>query len=429
MNRPLRIHVCIDQPLRDEQASGLVRSWVHFWGEAARHDDLDVTGHTVGDRRRTRVVAPNVRVREHPSFLSPTRWLDSLGLETPTQVGLFPYHPTLAAELARADVLHTTYTYLSFAMTALAVSRRRRIPLVNSLQTHVPLHSEIYAHRFAELVFGRTPLRGLLVDRRGFARPLRAGFERQLRWYLARCNRVLVSAPADAARVPGGMPTDRVSLLGRGIDKGRFHPGRRDRRWLRERFGVAEDEPVVLFVGRIMPEKNVLTLARALARLREGGERFTLLLCGRGSQQEEVARLLGDRAVLAGVQPHDALGRIYASCDVFAFPSTTEMYANVVVEAMCSGVPPVVSGREGASQHVDRPGENGLVVDADEPGPWAEAIRRLLGDRSLRRRMGAAARARIERDYGGWGEVFDRVLKPAWLAAAAEGRPPRRPWS
>lgn len=409
---PLRVHLCVDQTFREKATSGLVRTWACLLPEAARHADVDVTAHFVGVEGRSRELAPNVRVREHAPPPPTTEWVERLGLRVPTSAGLFPYQATLAKELAAADVVHTTYTMMSFALTAVAVARRRGIPLVHSHQTQVPQHAEAYVKDAAVRLLGG--------HGQSLARLVRRALEAQARWYFRRCSRILISAPADYAKLPAGFPAERVAYLARGIDTSVFHPARRDRARLRARFGIAEDEPVVLFVGKLMPDKNVMTLAHALAALAARGERFTLVLCGEGEQRREIEALLGPRVLSIGVQHHDALPWIYASADVFAFPSTAEVYAQVVVEAMCSGLATLVSGQEGASQHIAAPGTDGVVVDQDEPAAWAHALSNVLRNPQLRDRIGAAARARIESSAMDWAAIFDRVVKPCWLAAARE---------
>lgn len=413
---PLRVHLCIDHPFAEEQTSGLVKTWARLLPEAARHPDVDVTAHVIGEEGRTRSLADNVRLHEHTAPAPTTAWVERLGVRVPIRASLLPFQPSLARALAEADVLHTTYTMTSFGLTAAAVARWYGTPLVHSHQTQVPQHAEAYVQDAITRLFGGRR-RGAIV-----ARSIRRLLERQARWYFRQCNRILVSAPGDYAKLPAGYPAERVSYLGRGIDTAAFHPSHRDRARLRARFGIAEDEPVILFVGKVMPDKNVLTLARALAELAADGERFTLLLCGDGAQLAEVQALLGPRVVAAGIQRHDTLPWIYASADLFAFPSTAEVYANVVVEAMCSGLPAIVSAREGSSQHIALPGREGIVVDDDRPAAWASALRDLLRDPEPRRRIGAAARAHVEASAMDWDAIFDRTVKPCWVAAARDAR-------
>lgn len=417
MTRPLRVHLCVDQTYAEAATSGLVRTWACLLPEAARHADLDVTAHFVGAEGRSRALASNVRVHEHAPTPPTTAWVERLGLRVPTSAGLFPYQATLAKELADADLVHTTYTMMSFALTAVTIARRRGIPLVHSHQTQVPQHAEAYVKDAVERLLGRGGA--------SIGRLVRRALEAQARWYFRRCSRIFLSAPADYAKLPLGFPSDRVAYLARGIDTRVFSPAHRDRARLRAQLGIAEDEPVVLFVGKLMPDKNVMTLAHALAELAAAGERFTLLLCGEGGQRGEIEELLGPRVIAIGNQRHDTLPWIYASADVFAFPSTAEVYAQVVVEAMCSGLATVVSVQEGACQHISRPGCDGVVVEDDNSTTWAHALAVLLRDPQQRQRIGAAARARIECSALDWAAIFDRVVKPCWLDAAREQNPRR----
>jgi glycosyltransferase involved in cell wall biosynthesis len=138
--------------------------------------------------------------------------------------------------------------------------------------------------------------------------------------------------------------------------------------------------------------------------------------------------------VLAGFQPHDVLRRIYASSDVFAFPSATECFANVVVEAMASGLPVLVSDGGGARQHVACSGSDGVIVSERTGEAWAAMIRDLVGDEARRAAIGRRARERVVARYPSWKAVMAEVVRPGWLSAAAawhvrRSQPlARRPW-
>lgn len=414
----LRVHVLIDQEISDASKSGLVRCWMQCLPELARHDELDVTLHGVGQVSRTHALARNARIVEHRTGVVSTALLRAIGLEAPVRTGLLPFHRGVARAIADADVLHTTYTMLPFALTAAWVAARRGIPLTSSLHTHVPLHAEVYAQDFARIVFGRTPLAPALVARGGFARTIRRAIERETSWYLRRCAHVFVSEPPDVEPLPAGIAPERVSLLGRGVDTDVLSIEQRDPGWLRLRFGIPAGRAIVLFVGRIAPEKNVLVIARAVAELAARGRDVALLLCGEGPQREAVARLLGERAIFAGVLPHGDLARVYASSDVFGFPSTTEMFANVVMEAMSCGLPPVVNAAGGSRQHLETPGEDGIVLTTDEPAAWADALDTLLCHPARRARMSEAARTTALRRSRSWGDVVDSTIVPVWAGVA-----------
>lgn len=399
--RPLRVHVCIDQELADAPQSGLLRTWVELWRAACHHPEFDITGHTLGSELRVDEWSPNVRVIQHPVPPVSTAVLNRLGLSTPATVGLWPKHRGLAQALDGADVIHSTHTLFSFAMTALRVARRRRVPLTASLQTLVPQHAEIYA-------------RG--VGGAAFARRVRGALEAQARWYFSHCSRVLLSSEPDHRSLPRSFPERAVVRLSRGIDRDRFHPELRDEAWLDATFGVKQ-RPVLLYVGKVRPEKNVLTLGHALKALADEGHPFTFLVCGEGDQLAELKALLGERLVACGVQPHEVLRRIYASSGLLVFPSTTESYGQVIMEAMCSGLPAMVSAIGGSAQHIDSDGIEGVLVASDDPRDWSQALRPLLHELPRLRWMGQAARRRAEATYRTWPEIFEHTVGPVWRDA------------
>jgi glycosyltransferase involved in cell wall biosynthesis len=432
--RPRRIHVCIDQEIGAAKATGLVRTWLNILREAPGHEDLDLTLHAPASVARVQSIASNARIVEHAVRFRLRRWLERRGVESAVPWIVGPYLPSLARELAAADVIQTTSTHLALSMTGWLVARRRGIPLVNALQTDAPAYAEIDARTLARHVL-RGPLRRRLApDPAACGRYARRAVERQIAWYLRACALTFVSAPTQTHYMSLAGPAARAAFLPRGIDARQFAPIHRDRSWLAQRYGIARDEPVVLYVGRLGAEKSPTLLAQALQRLAARGERFTLLVCGNGPERAEIADLLPGRAIFAGFQPHDTLRKIYASSDLFAFPSATECFANVVVEAMSSGLPTLVSALGGARQHVASSDQDGVVVATQTVEDWAAAIRALLRDDARRAQIGQRARARILDHYPSWATVMAEAVKPGWIAAAATPRPaPRvqrlaRPW-
>ena len=132
--------------------------------------------------------------------------------------------------------------------------------------------------------------------------------------------------------------------------------------------------------------------------------------------------LLGDRATLPGNLPQSELAWIYASADVFVFPSTTEVSPNVVLEAKASGLPVVVAADHGGGQFVACSGEDGIVLTEMDAASWAQAIAPLVVDETRRAEIGRQARQWIEREWPDWGEVLERDLLAAWHEAARNGR-------
>jgi glycosyltransferase involved in cell wall biosynthesis len=146
------------------------------------------------------------------------------------------------------------------------------------------------------------------------------------------------------------------------------------------------------------------------------------LVAGDGHERGSIAALLGDRATLPGNLPQGELAWIYASADVFVFPSTTEVSPNVVLEAKASGLPVVVAADHGGGLFVARSGEDGIVLSDMGAASWAEAIAPLVLDETRRAEIGRQARRWIEREWPDWSEVLERDLMAAWHEAARNGR-------
>jgi len=193
-------------------------------------------------------------------------------------------------------------------------------------------------------------------------------------------------------------------LMPRGVDAELFHPAKRTR--------CADDsEPVLGFVGRFSVEKNVALLAQVQRELDQNQEKFHFLMVGHGGEESWLRERLR-RAEFAGVLRGEALARAYANMDLFVFPSHTDTFGNVVLEALASGVPAVVTP-DGGPRTIVRDGETGRIVRDDR---FAAAIAGILADRAAHERMRKAAR-----DYAltaTWDSVFEgvcaayRELKP-----------------
>lgn len=208
-----------------------------------------------------------------------------------------------------------------------------------------------------------------------------------LRSFHNQCAQTFV--PTDALRdelVAGGY--ERVAVSGRGVDAARFDPAHRDDA-LRAQWQVG-DAPVALYVGRLAAEKNLPLALRAYAEMKRAVPTIRLVVVGDGPMRDAVARQCPD-AVLAGVQRGDSLARHYASADMFLFPSVTETFGNVTLEAMASGLPVAAFHHGAAAQHI-RSGFDGLTVASDDEAGFIAAAVRLAGDAALRASLGTAAR-------------------------------------
>jgi glycosyltransferase involved in cell wall biosynthesis len=177
---------------------------------------------------------------------------------------------------------------------------------------------------------------------------------------------------------------------------------------------AAAGAPVLGFAGRLSdPRKNVTLLLDALALLQNEGLAFSCRLAGQAPtealRRAVRERGLDDRVAFLGRLDETALAGLYRALDLFVVPSQQEGLSIVALEAMAAGLP-IVSTRCGGPEDFVVEGETGLLAGHDAAS-LAAAIRRLIGDVALRRRLGAEAARRIGRDYG-----FEAVATRFWRA-------------
>jgi glycosyltransferase involved in cell wall biosynthesis len=240
-----------------------------------------------------------------------------------------------------------------------------------------------------------------------------------LRWFHNQTAVTLVPSEATRQRLLAE-GIRNVAIWSRGVDAQAFHPRHRDA-GLRGTIELGPDDVLLLYVGRLAPEKNLGALLGAFARLRQGlavdaREHVRLALVGAGPSASHWQGLQLPGVLFPGEQYGAGLARWYASADVFAFPSCTETFGNVVLEAQASGLPVVGYDTTGVNERVTS-GEDGLLVPMG--GDLAEPLRRLCQDAALRQRLGTAGRARAERQD--WDSIFDE-LEERYLELAGPER-------
>jgi glycosyltransferase involved in cell wall biosynthesis len=200
----------------------------------------------------------------------------------------------------------------------------------------------------------------------------------------------------------------QVMVVSRGVDTERFDPRRRSAS-LRAQWGASEGDVVLACVGRLAPEKNLGALMAAYEAVRERVPRTKLLLVGDGPLREALRARCPD-ALMAGQRTGEDLAAHYASADLFVFPSMTETFGNVTLEALASGLP-VVAFDDAAAAQLVRSGESGRLVAVGDEAAFVQATVALAGDATARARM--SARARQSASTLGWDGVvarFETVL-------------------
>jgi len=185
----------------------------------------------------------------------------------------------------------------------------------------------------------------------------------------------------------------RLRLLARGVDTALFSPTRR-REALRAQWGLGPDDLAVVHVSRLAAEKNYPLLFAAFAAIRAAQPRAKLVLVSDGPLRRKLQRA-HPGVHFTGFLEAGALAEHYASGDLFLYPSLTETFGNVVLEAMASGLPVAAFNYAAAARFI-RHGENGWLVPFGDRRAFLAAAQTLSADASLRRRLGAAARAAVE---------------------------------
>jgi glycosyltransferase involved in cell wall biosynthesis len=215
-----------------------------------------------------------------------------------------------------------------------------------------------------------------------------------------------------------------VAIWSRGVDCDTFHPRHRDDA-LRHSLGLGPEDVLLLYVGRLAPEKNLSALLDAFSRLMSRSDsvpvasKRRLALVGDGPQFDELRRTAPPDVLLPGQQLGADLSRWYASADIFAFPSCSETFGNVVLEAQASGLPVVGFDTQGVNERVIS-GRDGFLVP--EGGDLTLPLARLCDNREERRQFGIAGRARAEQQS--WAAIFDELERRYVELAPAGGENP-----
>ncbi|MGE5354323.1 MAG: glycosyltransferase family 4 protein [Acidobacteriota bacterium] len=197
---------------------------------------------------------------------------------------------------------------------------------------------------------------------------------------------------------------NNLTLLPHGVDSEMFSPRFRSEEWRRS-LGL-ENKTVILYAGRLVWEKDLLTFANASRIISGRRDDIVFVLAGDGPVKNELEKMMPG-AVFLGYQKGKSLSTAFASSDVFVFPSTTETFGNVTLEAMASGIP-AICVREGGAYDVIQDEVTGLIAEPRDAGDLSRKILRLANDRSGRLEMGRRAY-----DYAieqTWSNIFSRLF-------------------
>ncbi|GMK39827.1 glycosyl transferase [Paenibacillus sp. CCS19] len=291
-----------------------------------------------------------------------------------------------ALQLFQPTLIHVA-TPFNMGLFGIHYAKKYRIPLVASYHTHFDRYLPYYNLQWmAKLLW------------------------RYLEWFHHECRMIFVPSPSTKAQLVGrGWRGDRLDVWPRGIKTDQFYPGV-NRAELSASYGITSEQFVVLYVGRLSPEKDVGIAIDAFDKFRQSHPEAVMLIAGDGPSAGELeARCTREQLPVRflGFQSLPALRELYAAADVFLFPSATETFGNVVLEAMACETA-VIGARAGGVADTLTHGVNGLLCDPGSADAFADALERLHQDPEERSHL--AARGLAYSRNQSWDAIFGRLL-------------------
>ena len=277
----------------------------------------------------------------------------------------------------RPDMVHLA-TEFSLGWQGMKYALRHDLPLTSTYHTNFVQYLRYYGMPFLE----------------------RPGW-RYLRWFHNRCL-VNFSPSVSTLRLLEEHGIPNLRHCPHGIDSELFNPLYRSEE-LRSRYVSGSEGIILLYVGRIAPEKDLEVLMEAAGLLNRRGLEYKLLMVGDGPSRHKLEELNIENILFLGYQRGQELYDLYASADIFVFPSVTETFGNVVLEAMASGLP-VVAALAGGVEDNLLPGQNGLAFKPGDAFDMAGQIELLMTRAEMRRTLarGALEHARSR----SWDEIL-----------------------
>ncbi len=295
----------------------------------------------------------------------------------------FPHYQRVkeAMDGFRPDIIHLV-TPFSLGLMGMKYARDNDIPIVSSYHTNFPQYLKHYNLQFLE--------------------PALWHF---FRWFHS-YSHINFCPSMDTLVLLKGKGIQDLEIWGRGIDVSRFSPDNRSEK-IRSEYTDGR-EVILLYVGRLAPEKELDVLMAAADIMNKKGLKFRLVIVGDGPSRQSLEALDIPNVTFAGYKSGGELQEIYASADLFAFPSSTETYGNVILEAMASGLPVVAAGAGGVKENLVSM-YNGIAFEPGSETDMASAMEVLISNENLRTRLGRNARTHsLSRN---WDSVFAGLLR------------------
>ncbi|WP_119067704.1 glycosyltransferase family 4 protein [Rubrobacter indicoceani] len=285
------------------------------------------------------------------------------------EIKLSPTNPSVGRALKRfrPDLLHAVNPFI-LGIASPYYAKKLGIPMVASYHTNVAEYTRFYGLPF---LYNLT---------RFYTRTIHN---------MAAVNLCTSQATLGYLRSEG---IERVRLWPQGVDARLYNPDRRTDEMRRRLSGGRPDSKLLVFVGRLAPEKGIGRLKTILHKVPD----TRLAVVGDGPARKALEKeFAGEPVVFTGRLSGEELASAYASGDAFVFPSTTETLGMAMIEGLASGLP-VIAARSGASSEVVREGVDGLLYEAGNPRSLVESVRRMFEEDGLRERLARGARDSAE---------------------------------
>lgn len=276
----------------------------------------------------------------------------------------FPEAAKVRLEDFSPDLIHIATPDL-LGYKALKWAKEQNIPVVSSYHTHFPSYLKYYKLSILEPLLWK-----------------------YLKWFYKHCEQLYVPTGSMAQFLEELKVESEIKIWARGIDNNLFNPKKRDEEW-RKKHGFRSEDIVITFVSRLVWEKNLKIYAEVVEKLSRKYSHVKSMVVGDGPAGDELKQLLPN-AVYTGFLKGDDLAKAYACSDIFFFPSDTETFGNVTLEAMASGLPCIVADAVGSKSLVEHE-KNGFLAPVIDTDRFYLYIKRLVEDSSLRQKMAASS--------------------------------------
>lgn len=293
----------------------------------------------------------------------------------------FPNHARRKMLDFKPDLIHVATPDL-LGLQALLLGQSSGIPVVSSFHTNFASYLKYYGY--------------------GLLEPL---LWKYLRWYYSRCRALFVPTPSMKEELQQRQVKTDLRIWSRGVEVDLFHPDKRTRDW-REAWGISEEDKVVLFVSRLVWEKNLEVVKKVFGQCNEL-ENVKTVIAGDGPAREELKKML-PATIFTGSLYGEQLAEAYAGSDLFFFPSDTETFGNVTLEAMSSGLPVVAADAAGNRSLVTQ-NVNGFLANAKDTEVFFGHLSQLIREDEMRNSMAVKSR-QIAESYN-WPKVMDELMQ------------------